>query len=35
MNDPHTVLCLNAQQQAQDAAWRAWLADTPMTWIAR
>jgi hypothetical protein len=27
------VLILNAQQQAQDAAWVAWLACAPMTWL--
>jgi predicted transcriptional regulator len=27
------VLALVAQQQAQDAAWQAWLADVPMTWL--
>jgi hypothetical protein len=35
MNDPYIVLCLNARQQAQNAAWQAWLANTPMTWITR
>lgn len=35
MNPAHIVLCLNAQQQASDAAWAAWLCNVPMTWIAR
>ena len=29
------VLCLIAQQEASYAAWEAFLADVPMTWIAR
>jgi hypothetical protein len=29
------VLALIAQQQAQDEAWAAWLADRPMTWWRR
>lgn len=29
----NTVLCLIAQQSAQDAAWQAWLSNTPMTWL--
>jgi hypothetical protein len=35
MNSAYIVLCLNAQQQAQDEAWVAYLANVPMTWIAR
>jgi hypothetical protein len=27
------VLALIAQQQACDAAWQAWLADAPMSWL--
>jgi hypothetical protein len=27
------VLALVCQQAAQDAAWQAWLADRPMTWL--
>lgn len=27
------VLALIAQQQAQDEAWSAWLANRPMSWL--
>ena len=27
------VLALIARQQAQAAAWQAWLANTPMSWL--
>jgi hypothetical protein len=34
MNAPtFDVLCLIAQQAANDEAWRAFLADVPMTWL--
>jgi hypothetical protein len=33
MNTPFIVLCLNAQQQAQDEAWIAYLANVPMSWL--
>ena len=29
----HAVLQLVCQQAAQDAAWAAWLADVPMSWL--
>jgi hypothetical protein len=33
MNTPFIVLCLNAQQAAQDEAWIAYLANVPMSWL--
>lgn len=27
------VLCLIAAQEAQNAAWVAWLSNTPMSWL--
>jgi len=27
------VLALVCRQEAQDAAWKAWLADVPMSWL--
>jgi len=27
------VLALVCRQAAQDAAWQAWLADAPMSWL--
>ncbi len=33
MNSAHIVLCLNAQQQAQNEAWIACLANVPMSWL--
>ncbi len=34
MNAPRwDVLCLIAQQAANDAAWEAFLADIPMEWL--
>ena len=33
MNSPWQVLCYVCQQEANDAAWRAHLADVPMTWL--
>lgn len=35
MNSPWIVLCLVCQQEASYEAWAAFLADRPMTWIAR
>jgi hypothetical protein len=33
MNTPFIVLCYVCQQEANDAAWEAHLADRPMSWL--